>query len=218
MTQSNPFADRIAQAAQEGYVNGNRRTFARPSAASDFPAQVAPKATPKQIALIVSLLAERDLDAETRPKFAARVKQLSMISAEIDNLEVKAASAFIEYLFGLPTRITPAPVEDEFAMIPAGRYGVIVNGEMMFVHVDKPETGKWAGHTFVKRQNGDETVRLYKSVQRRVLNAIATQDPRICSETYGRELGHCGVCGRTLTNAESRAEGIGPICRSKNGW
>ena len=30
--------------------------------------------------------------------------------------------------------------------------------------------------------------------------------------------GSCGHCGRTLTNEESRARGIGPICAGKMGW
>lgn len=29
---------------------------------------------------------------------------------------------------------------------------------------------------------------------------------------YGQKLGHCGICGRTLTDEESRARGIGPTC------
>lgn len=32
---------------------------------------------------------------------------------------------------------------------------------------------------------------------------------------FGRELGTCGHCGRDLTNEESRAAGIGPVCRTK---
>ena len=28
----------------------------------------------------------------------------------------------------------------------------------------------------------------------------------------------CSLCGRTLTNDESRTRGIGPICIEKMGW
>jgi hypothetical protein len=31
---------------------------------------------------------------------------------------------------------------------------------------------------------------------------------------FGRKLGHCGKCGRALTDSISRAYGIGPTCRS----
>ena len=33
---------------------------------------------------------------------------------------------------------------------------------------------------------------------------------------YGREIGECGHCGRTLTNDASRAAGIGPVCAVKH--
>lgn len=38
-------------------------------------------------------------------------------------------------------------------------------------------------------------------------------DPTAAMLRYGTELGACGHCGRTLTNDESRALGIGPKCR-----
>jgi hypothetical protein len=51
----------------------------------------------------------------------------------------------------------------------------------------------------------------------KVLDAIKI-DPKAASILYGLKLGACGVCGRTLTNQESRDFGIGPICREKMGW
>lgn len=35
---------------------------------------------------------------------------------------------------------------------------------------------------------------------------------------FGRLYGVCCICGRTLTNEESIAAGIGPICSGKQGW
>jgi hypothetical protein len=51
----------------------------------------------------------------------------------------------------------------------------------------------------------------------KVLVAVKA-DPKAASILYGLKLGQCGVCGRTLTNQESRDFGIGPICRDKMGW
>jgi len=51
----------------------------------------------------------------------------------------------------------------------------------------------------------------------KVLDAIKA-DPRGASLLYGIKLGACGVCGRTLTNQESRDLGIGPVCRQRMGW
>jgi hypothetical protein len=43
-------------------------------------------------------------------------------------------------------------------------------------------------------------------------------DPMAAMLRYGTELGSCGHCGRTLTNDESRALGIGPKCRQGFGF
>lgn len=220
MTTSNPFRNRIEQAAKDGYLT-RPRTYVRPSAAADFPAPAEPMVTTKQLDLLDQLWDERDLPSETRPTYRARLGALCLREARAELTRDKA-SALIEYLFGLPLRPrAEAPAEkpeDEFASVPAGRYAVTVNGELWFVKVDRPTEGKWAGRVFVKRQNGGELTRLYTNVQRRVLNNIATQGPATCAAEFGHKIGRCGVCNTPLTNEESRAYGIGPVCRTKNGW
>lgn len=49
----------------------------------------------------------------------------------------------------------------------------------------------------------------------KAIRALKTTDLKAARMLYGRELGHCGECGRTLTNQESRAMGIGPECATK---
>lgn len=44
------------------------------------------------------------------------------------------------------------------------------------------------------------------------------QNPAEAAANYGRHIGSCGICGRTLTNDESRARGIGPVCAENWGW
>lgn len=71
--------------------------------------------------------------------------------------------------------------------------------------------GKWAGYTFLVELHGDNEERIRDAGKRNViLNAIC-RDPMGCMATYGRELGKCGQCGRTLTS-EWRLKGIGPEC------
>lgn len=55
------------------------------------------------------------------------------------------------------------------------------------------------------------------NAKRGVLTDIA-RNPKAAMLLYGQEIGSCGHCGRTLTDEESRAYGVGPICRSKLGW
>lgn len=97
---------------------------------------------------------------------------------------------------------------------PAGRYAVEINDVLKFLKVDIPTEGRWKGFTFVKVQASDDLYPVKGALRELALDAIA-EDPREAMLRYGREIGRCGHCGRTLTDAESRAYGIGPICRQK---
>lgn len=106
------------------------------------------------------------------------------------------------------------------ADIPEGRYAVRQgNGTVKFYKLDKPTTGRWAGYVFLKVQASSEfyPVKL-AAVQMAVYAAILEAGIKESSALYGHELGSCGVCGRTLTDADSIAEGIGPRCAAKMGW
>jgi hypothetical protein len=109
----------------------------------------------------------------------------------------------------------PAPVQP-IPDVPAGRYAIrATDGVVRFYVVDRPTEGKWVGRTFVSRQASDELFPIRDRAERtRVLSAILV-DPRGASVLYGRELGRCGVCGRTLTDEASRAAGIGPVCAGR---
>ncbi|AYD86692.1 hypothetical protein SEA_MESH1_47 [Mycobacterium phage Mesh1] len=106
--------------------------------------------------------------------------------------------------------------------VPAGRYAIdttihAINGTA-FYKVDRPTEGRWAGYVFVKQIVGDEERRLSQKQGGTILRRIAEVGAEAASARYGHEIGECGVCGRTLTNDESRERGIGPICAEKMGW
>lgn len=101
---------------------------------------------------------------------------------------------------------------------PAGRYAIDFEGKLRFFKIDRPTEGRWAGFVFVKEQAGDNEHPVKTLRRQEVLEAIAAEGAEVCSTRYGRELGHCGVCGRTLTDEQSRAQGIGPVCIAKMGW
>jgi hypothetical protein len=48
--------------------------------------------------------------------------------------------------------------------------------------------------------------------------AKVAADPKAAAEAHGHEYGQCSCCGRELTNPESVARGIGPICADRWGW
>lgn len=100
--------------------------------------------------------------------------------------------------------------------VPAGRYAVTGNdGQTVFVKVDRPTDGPHKGKIFVKVQAGDELRHTSRGTADALLAKIAADGPREAMLRYGRQIGACGHCGRTLTNEESRAAGIGPVCSGK---
>lgn len=102
------------------------------------------------------------------------------------------------------------------AKVPAGRYAVEDDeGLLGFYRVRKMTEGRWAGRTFLDRQASQEHFPVRFAAERaRVLKAIA-QDVKAAAIRYGRELGVCSQCGRSLTNPDSIAAGIGPVCLAR---
>lgn len=98
---------------------------------------------------------------------------------------------------------------------PQGRYAILDDGVTKFYKVDVPTEGKWTGYVFVKVQASDDFHNIRgREAREHIVNEIA-KDPEAAMLLYGRELGKCGHCGRTLTDEDSRARGIGPICAGK---
>lgn len=225
MTSNNPFADRIRTAAQEGYVDRTPRSYRmsrRPATPvtldASFPAQPL-RISPAQRELIHDLMAERNLWAENRPAWSDRVLLLSSDHAALEALDRVAASNLITYLYGLPMRPSTERIADPAQAVPAGRYALPdYKGGVDFYRVDKPTEGRWAGKVFVAVQHGDDHTNMSRAAGATILKRIEAFGVRESSKLYGHELGVCGVCSRTLTNDESRAAGIGPVCREKNGW
>lgn len=58
--------------------------------------------------------------------------------------------------------------------------------------------------------------RLPESAREVLLSAAA--DPLSAAVRFGRVTGSCSCCGRTLTDPDSIARGIGPICAERWGW
>lgn len=103
--------------------------------------------------------------------------------------------------------------------LPEGTIYVAVGSPLQFFKVDHVADGKWAGWVFVKRQAGDVFDRVgsqrpggtYKGAFADLLEQ-AVGDTPAAMQAYGREIGRCGNCNRTLTDEESRSRGIGPDC------
>lgn len=199
--------------------------------------------TDKQFRYIRHLVHERYLTSKQtgEPVTASERKE---ILAKVGSLSKREAHQWIDRLKALPFVVeesarqqgmtvqditSPEKVLSErvshehsrwlAARTPEGRYAIRwENGETRFYKVDRPTEGKWAGWVFVKVQASDDfyPIKGWEN-KRRILEKIA-EDPESASKDYGKQIGRCGICGRTLTDDDSRAAGIGPICAGKVGW
>ena len=145
----------------------------------------------------------------------------------------QAASQFITKYKDLPRRtpsaaameaIAPGASTEEFTRkandvrdangVKPGRYAIVEDGVTKFFRITEGK-GRWAGRTFIEAQASDDHFPVRNPERRaEILKAIAT-NPLEAEQRYGRELGKCSRCGRTLTDETSRAYGIGPDCRNK---
>jgi Family of unknown function (DUF6011) len=108
-----------------------------------------------------------------------------------------------------------------FPDISAGHYAVkslTGNNDLDFFRVDRPESGRWDGYTFVKRIiGGHPESRVRGKWANLALLAIQQADPVKAAWLYGQELGRCSNCNRHLTQYASRRLSLGPDCADDAG-
>jgi len=168
-------------------------------------------ATDKQLNFILTLAGER-FEGDALDDF--------FTFANSGDVKKGAASALIKGLLETPKLAKAAPVvraTQPATTLVAGRYAVEIDGVLGFFKIDVPESGKWVGYTFVKQMASDDEYPV-KGARKGAVLAAVEEDPKAASIRYGAELGRCGVCNRTLTDAASREAGIGPVCAQNAGW
>jgi hypothetical protein len=153
--------------------------------------------------------------ATGRPASRAQVTLIETLQAERgqpvgapEALTSAEASTLIPALIAMP-RISRGSRRIDLCGCPEGRYAVATDeGHLAFYNVT--ERG-------VFLQTSDTLNKLSAATEQAIIAKIMV-DPGEAARAYGRELGCCGVCNRTLTNDISRANGIGPVCSAKTGW
>jgi hypothetical protein len=125
--------------------------------------------------------------------------------------ELKAA-ARVEVPVAATTSIDP------FADVPDGYYAVADGeGVIKFYRVTTggPDS-RYAGVRFLKVQASDEFHPIRnRAIRTSIFTTIRTVGVQASMALYGQHIGRCGRCHRTLTDADSRARGIGPDCLGK---
>lgn len=190
-------------------------------------------ATDKQIDFIKSLIAERDLSLiwtinherggpeyrSTEARSAVETWREMWREHGSGVFTTTAASELIGYLLRAPRKPEHKPNDLQLPEVPAGRYAMPAkDGHLAFFRVSRPTEGQWAGMTFLTVQASDTEYPIRSADARRAILTRIAEDPAAASLRYGREIGACGICGRTLTDEDSRARGIGPVCAEKTGW
>lgn len=166
----------------------------------------APKAflaSAKQIAFIESLNAQKNVSAESIAFFESKKAELTSSEARY----------MIETLLKADNRIV-VKAENK-TTVSDGRYALSTDDGIKFYVVQTPESGKWAGMTFVKHLASDNEFPVRNRAQRESILASIASDEKSARRLYGEKIGRCGHCNRTLTDESSRDAGIGPVCASK---
>ena len=111
--------------------------------------------------------------------------------------------------------------------MPAGRYALEFPGDdaketrVRFFQIDKPTEGRWKGYTFIHEligAPGDYRKQDMSKDNRDRMLRLIDANPNEAMTRFGIETMTCGKCHSPLTNEESRARGIGPVCIKKIGW
>lgn len=184
-------------------------------------------ASDKQVKFITSLLKDRIGGAMSRvvvPEVVALYEKAKAWS-EIPEDERTApfpltradATKVINGLLGCP----PRP-NDAWPMVPAGKYVIKGrDGISMYYEVSKPESGRWAGFSFLSQLTGRPgdwgRTKVRDQKQDTVMRAIAA-DVVGAARAFGDKFCICGRCESPLTNIRSRAAGFGATCAKKLGW
>lgn len=189
-------------------------------------------ATQPMVDLLKDLIDERDLLKD--PRFFDAVNamdegeydaHLSRLKTQMESVSFDRARHLINHMKSLPMKHEsqrpqrggePPKFKSD---VPAGHYAITgEDGTTDFYRVDRPTEGRWAGYIFVKLQVSDQYQRVPLRNIQMILGKIEKAGPEQASKRYGKELGRCGVCNRTLTNNDSIERGIGPVCAAKHSW
>lgn len=203
--------------------------------------RMTPEMTPAQESYLRDLIAIHELTPEQEAEALARLNDKNHPKRP----DKATASQWIDRLKERPRRVIPAdgpapkgyltvefrPTTTDDAAevnlgyiiggenpVPRGRYAIPnpnpetqEKQDLAFYYVWVGDRGGWG----VYQKAGPEQYRVSgRANEARIVRLIA-KDPAEAMATYGRELGVCGMCGRELTNQESREYGIGPVCRGR---
>jgi hypothetical protein len=176
----------------------------------DMEPQPSPRpATERQRDYIRDLMAKVELTDDDKAKINDGLSTLSLTNASvwIDSLRAKPQVKKSKWI---------VPAE-----IPDGRYAITKNKVWTFFRVVTRNAGEPTEQRFVQKVLGSpgdfRYVRVTTEEWRLAIDTIR-DDPGTYATLFGLKVGVCGICGSPLTDPDSIARGIGPICAQKYDW
>lgn len=138
---------------------------------------------------------------------------------DFDTLSSYRAHNLIDTLLARPKVATTAPAQAPVASpaVPEGYYALHIARDAQktsFFKVSAPTEGRWAGRVFLAQLASDNEWPV-KGARRGMVMAEIAKDYHAAGARFGRRIGRCCRCHRTLTDDKSRANGIGPECAGK---
>lgn len=190
---------------------GGERTYAtRPAA----PARIVNGASDKQKDLIDRLLTER-VHSYTEADVEAAKADWRLTRKMIDFL-LDPSTPRRSYQAPAPVEapietVAPARTRLDFSAIPDGNYAVREDSVVKFYRVSTSKRG----FKNVQVRASDDLHMLFGKASIAVLHRIVEAGLEASQMLFAIELGRCWRCGKSLTDEESRARGMGPDCASK---
>lgn len=176
------------------------------------PASKGNTATPGQVKTGRELLDE--LTAEGNPEFAQQVWEQLTSAWAASTCTFEFVSGHISAMIDAKRAAKRLQQSDiKTPVVTDGRYAVSgADGTTKFYRV----VNKGGSYKlFVYASDQQHLIGNWRTVLG-ILMQIAADGEQAAALRFGTELGRCYTCGRTLTDATSRALGQGPDCRSKS--
>jgi hypothetical protein len=188
-----------------------------------------PTITLKQLDFLKSLLFGREMpeDMAVTPVVELLLKDLSSMSkAKADQViaDITARMSRRE-ASDIITVMKTQPFKKIELGVPDGRYAIPIrknaHGQIVYHFYQVKTTRDQRKVQYILRLFGApgdfRRDTMTKQDQVNVAKTLS-EDPMMYSVMFGKQVGSCGVCGSPLTDPQSIALGIGPICLQKSGW
>lgn len=166
--------------------------------------------SPKQMSYLTDLVTNRAkiLGVPVTPEIEKWLAETTKANASV---RIEKAIAALKKAQVAKAKIAHTTASAAIASIDEGIYIVPDKGADLYYQVVTSESG----HRYAKKFDRYSNTYQYSPGGIRVVSAKGRKITLSEAMEFGKAVGKCVCCGRTLTNPDSIKAGIGPICASK---